>query len=223
MAGVAGHCPSNCSLAGICAPNGACTCDAPFTGAACDRLDQLPASSAAAFKAPQGSTTWGGSPIQSDDNRGVYYMFTALSRNTTIDHYSTSGVIITTRSTSPTGPYTMVDAEAGPYTIGPRAHPYWDATWAQNPVVARLHRSRGYLLFYAAGNDTKQSWASGQCSIGVAFATDLAGPWLRPSNPVLQPQAAPHWEDGGISNPAVYVDPRDDSILLGCVTCKCVP
>ena len=37
---------------------------------------------------------------------------------------------------------------------------------------------------------------------------------LRPDRPVLIPLPAPHWEDGGIANPAVYVDPADDSILL---------
>ena len=42
----------------------------------------------------------------------------------------------------------------------------------------------------------------------------MDGPWLRPSAPVLQPLPKPNWEDGGIANPAVYVDPADDSILL---------
>jgi hypothetical protein len=42
-------------------------------------------------------------------------------------------------------------AEGGPYTLGPRDDGYWDGVWMQNPVVVRLTRSRGYLLYYAAG------------------------------------------------------------------------
>jgi hypothetical protein len=41
--------------------------------------------------------------------------------------------------------------EGGPYTLGPRDDGYWDGVWMQNPVVVRLTRSRGYLLYYAAG------------------------------------------------------------------------
>ena len=37
-------CPANCSLAGACSAAGLCTCDAPFSGEACERLDQLPGS-----------------------------------------------------------------------------------------------------------------------------------------------------------------------------------
>ena len=141
-------CPSNCSFAGECV-GGACRCDAPFTGAACQQLEQLPGTGTPAFRAPRGSTTWGGSPIQSDDNRSEYFMYAALSRNSTIVGYGHSGVIVTARSSSPAGPYTMVDPEGGPYTLGARDNGYWDGVWVQNPIVVRLHRSRGYLLFYA--------------------------------------------------------------------------
>jgi hypothetical protein len=141
-------------------------------------------------------------------------MFASLSRNTTINGYQASSVIVTTRSSHPAGPYSMVDPEPGPWTLGPRPG-FWDGAWLQNPVVTRLTKSRGFLLFYAAGSKPSHHWAEGGASIGVAFATELTGPWLRPSAPVLQPLPAPHWEDGGIVNPAVYVDPADDSILLG--------
>ena len=213
-AAAAAGCPANCSLAGACQPDGRCLCDAPFTGTSCQQLEQLPASGVPAFAAPKGSTTWGGSAIQSDHNRSHFFMFASLSRNTTIDGYQASSVIVMTRSSSPAGPYSMVDQEAGPYTLGPREGGFWDGAWLQNPVVTRLTKSRGFLLFYAAGNQSSTHWAVGDSSIGVAFATELTGPWLRPSAPVLQPLPAPHWEDGGIANPAVFVDPHDDSILL---------
>lgn len=169
-------CIHNCSYAGVCAADGTCNCDAPFTGAACQQLDQIPATGVPAFRAPRGSTTWGGSPIQSDDNRSEYFLFASLSRNTTIYGYAQSSVIVTARSSQPAGPYTMTDPESGPYTLGPRDG-YWDGVWSQNPVVTRLHRSRGYLLFYAAGNQSGHHWDVGSSSIGVAFATNLAGPW----------------------------------------------
>jgi hypothetical protein len=207
-------CPANCSLAGACHPDGHCLCDAPFTGPSCQQLEQLPAAVEPAFVAPKGSTTWGGSAIQNDRNRSEFFLFASLSRNTTIAGYQASSVIVTARSSSPAGPYSMVDPEAGPYTLGPRQGGFWDGAWLQNPVVTRLTKSRGFLLFYAAGSHSSHHWAVGASSIGVAFATELTGPWLRPSAPVLQPLPAPHWEDGGIANPAVFVDPADDSILL---------
>ena len=213
----AAGCPANCSLAGTCEPDGRCRCDAPFTGPSCQQLEQLPAAPAPAFVAPKGSTTWGGTAIQSDRNRSDFFMFASLSRNTTVVGYQRPGhssVIVTARSGNPAGPYSMLDPEAGPYTLGPRDGGFWDGAWLQNPVVTRLTKSRGFLLFYAAGSKNSQHWAAGDSAIGVAFATELTGPWLRPSAPVLQPLPAPHWENGGIVNPAVFVDPRDDSILL---------
>ena len=206
-------CPANCSLAGACQPDGRCLCDAPFTGPSCQQLEQLPAAPVPAFAAPKGSTTWGGSAIQSDRNRSDFFLFASLSRNTSIAGYQASSVIVTARSSGPAGPYSMVDPEAGPYTLGPRGG-FWDGAWLQNPVVTRLSKSRGFLLFYAASSHSSHHWAAGASSIGVAFATELTGPWLRPGAPVLQPLPAPHWEDGGIVNPAVFVDPADDSILL---------
>ena len=212
----AAPCPANCSLAGDCGADGTCTCDAPWAGQACERLDQLPRDGTAkAFVAPRGSTTWGGTAMQSDDDRSEYYLFASLSRNTTIYGFSTSSVIVSAKSSSPTGPYAMLDPEAGPYTLGPREPSrWWDGVWVQNPVAARLHQSRGYLLFYAGGNDTDKHWSIGNASIGVAFATSLSGPWQRPDSPVIQPLPSPHWEAGGIANPAVVVDRHDDSILL---------
>jgi hypothetical protein len=96
-------CPFNCSYAGECQPDGSCRCDAPFTGAACQQLDQLPgAADAPAFKAPRGSTTWGGSPMQSDDgNRSEYFLFASLTRNSTIYGYAHSSVIVTATSSNP--------------------------------------------------------------------------------------------------------------------------
>ena len=117
----------------------------------------------------------GGSAIQSDDNRSEYYLFASLSRNTTIYNFAHSSVIVAAKSTSPTAPYTMLTPEAGPYPLGPRAATFWDGVWTQNPVIVRLRRSRGYLLFYAGGNDPGKHWSIGTASIGVAFASSLNG------------------------------------------------
>lgn len=67
----AAACPANCSLAGDCSAAGVCACDAPFTGPACERLEQLPSGGAKAFVAPAGSTTWGKTEAV---HRNVYFL-----------------------------------------------------------------------------------------------------------------------------------------------------
>lgn len=140
-------------------------------------------------------------------------MYASLTRNHTIGYFHKYGVIVTAKSDSPAGPYVMVDPLGGPYTLGPRNLSFFDGAFVQNPVVARLRNGSGYLLFYAGGNDPRIMWSMGPGSIGVAFTKTLEEPWQRPDKPVLEPLELPHWEAGGICNPAVYVR-EDNSILL---------
>ena len=63
--------PSDCSLAGSWDPGAGCQCEPGWTGATCGllRFAEAPPPQLNGFRAPNGSTTWGGSPIQADDRK----------------------------------------------------------------------------------------------------------------------------------------------------------
>ena len=73
----AAACASNldCSLNGVCT-SGRCRCDSGWVGKACTIIDLLPARRGAdGYRAADGSTSWGGNVVRSDD--GSWHMIAA--------------------------------------------------------------------------------------------------------------------------------------------------
>ena len=212
----------DCSLAGSCGSDGLCLCDSGWQGPTCAMVafDRAP-SVGHAFRPGHGFTTWGGSPIQAD-NHSMYYLFASVNVHGTLSSWWNTSVIVTATSTSAAGPYQW---DRKTVTIGPQIDGHvrpskhidthrWDSVAVQNPVVVRLKKGAGFVLYYAGSNLTTPHYGMNNSAIMGAFATSLDGPWENSEHPVLVPFTSPEsWEAGSVCNPAAHVH-DDNSVTL---------
>ena len=202
----------DCSLGGSCGADRRCVCDPGWEGPTCARVAFKSAPSIGhAFRPGPGFTTWGGSPIQAD-NQSMYYLFASVQINGTLATYPNTSVIVTAVSSSPAGPYHW---DRKTITIQARRPAgVRDQRAVTNPVVVRLRGGAGFVLFYVEqrSNSTDPYGTTGYSVIMAAFSASLDGPWE--VREVLKPSTSPESSDNNVvCNPAAYVHP-DNSITL---------
>ena len=161
----------DCSLGGSCGAERRCKCDPGWQGPTCAEVAFGSAPSVGhAFRPGPGFTTWGGSPIQAD-NRSMYYLFASVQVNGTLATYPNTSVIVTAVSSSPAGPYHW---DRVTVTIKARRPPgVWDQRAVTNPVVVRLRRGAGFVLYYVEqhSNTSDPYGTTGYSAIKAAFST----------------------------------------------------
>jgi len=111
------NCSTNwdCSLGGICNSSLLCSCDAWFTGERCDLLNLAPATPGAGLQVPN-YFSWGGHALQ-DTQSGVYHLFASfMCRHATLGDWTTKSSIWRATSTSPIGPFSLVEMIAQPWS-----------------------------------------------------------------------------------------------------------
>ncbi len=174
------------------------------------------ADKAGAFKDPR-YWIWCGSVIRGDDGR--HHMFASRwSREYNFSHWATKSEVVRAEASRPEGPY-----EFKQVVLGARGPQYWDGCMAHNPTIHR--HGRNYILFYTGvtypfditpqkGYCTTAEYAAVLHSkqIGLAHATDPAGPWTRLDEPILR-RNAQGWDNFFVSNAAPVVH-GDGSVLL---------
>ena len=213
----------DCSLAGSCGSDGLCVCDSGWRGPTCAMVAFDPAPSIGyAFRPGHGFTTWGGSPIQAD-NHSMYYLFASVNVHGTLSDWWNTSVIVTASSTSAAGPYhwdrktVTIGPKLNNHAVRPSSHidtHQWDSVAVQNPVVVRLKKGAGFVLYYAGSNLTTPHYGMNNSAIMAAYATSLDGPWETSEQPVLVPFTSPEsWEAGSVCNPAAHVH-DDNSVTL---------
>ena len=213
----------DCSLAGSCGSDGLCVCDSGWQGPTCAMVAFDPAPSIGnAFRPGHGFTTWGGSPIQAD-NHSMYYLFASVNVHGTLSDWWNTSVIVTASSTSAAGPYhwdrktVTIGPKLNNHAVRPSSHidtHQWDSVAVQNPVVVRLKKGAGFVLYYAGSNLTTPHYGMNNSAIMAAYATSLDGPWETSEQPVLVPFTSPEsWEAGSVCNPAAHVH-DDNSVTL---------
>ena len=196
----------DCSLNGQCnRSSGACMCDKPWVGPACETMQFKPVSFPSGYGFPN-ITTWGGGVILGED--GKFHLFVSRmtnscplstwTQNSRIDHAVADSVV---------GPYTFRDVAVN--------------TWAHNAAPVTLADGT-YAIFHigtgeggpdggincSSGTQTSSdsympSSSSGKGST-IHVSKSLDGPWLPLENNL-----------GSCNNPAPWVHPNG-TIYVGC-------
>lgn len=162
---------------------------------------------------------WCGSVIRADD--GVYHMFASMWSHDVgfSPNWLTNSRVVRAVADSPEGPFTYAGE-----VLPPRGRQYWDGLMTHNPTIHRCGDT--YLLFYTGttydapvpdaaspGVPTDQRLqARANQRIGLATATDPAGPWTRRDAPILDTRPD-HWDALITTNPAPVVF-ADGSVRL---------
>jgi hypothetical protein len=104
----------DCSLGGVCNSSQLCSCDAWFTGESCNLLNLAPATPGAGLQV-QNYFSWGGHSL--DDGKGTFHLFASfMCRHATLGDWTTKSSIWRATSTSPEGPFSLVDMIAQPWS-----------------------------------------------------------------------------------------------------------
>jgi len=168
----------------------------------------------------EGYWVWCGSVIKGDDRR--YHMFASRWPKDLTFHpgWMTSSEIVRAVADRPEGPYAFQDV-----VLPARGAEWWDGRATHNPSITR--HGGTYILFYMGSThpfddpprgvpllltDPRAIVARSNKRIGVATATELAGPWTRYDRPVLDTEPGTFYSFL-TSNPAPVVH-EDGSVLL---------
>ncbi len=159
---------------------------------------------------------WCGSVIRGDD--GLYHMFASLWSKAVpfTPNWLTNSQVVRAVSETAEGPYRYAGE-----VLPPRGAGYWDGMMTHNPTI---HRHGDTFLLYYTGTtysgpapvtgeppEEQMREAHAKQRIGLATATDPAGPWKRLPDPILQPRPG-CWDALMTTNPAPCV--LDDGRIL---------
>jgi len=178
-----------------------------------DALQSVPGS---AFWSQQDWFVWCGSITQ--DDAGVYWLFySRWPRASGFDGWVTDSEICAATAASPLGPW----QEQAVVLRGSGLPGSWDRDVVHNPVV--IHQRQRYYLYYMGNFGDGSYWNHrNHQRIGVAWATDPAGPWQRSADPLIdvspgfteQPQAAYGVDTLMTSNPTVTEMPDGRFLMI---------
>jgi hypothetical protein len=145
-----------CSLNGVLDSGGAaCVCDVPWTGPACEFLDERPA--AVAYGAPPTLYSWGGNVVE--DAEGVFHLFVAEMEgfNCTLNTWQSNSACVHATAPTPMGPFVRQGVAVD--------------VWCHNPSVLPLRD--GTLALFHIGGGTGQNVSN--CSAAAAAGDDATG------------------------------------------------
>ena len=205
-----------CSLNGVCsAATGVCTCDTPWSGAACETLTYAvtPAVSKNLWTGSSNLNTWNGPIVPSPD--GTFHLFDPV-----YDHASLWSVLYYAHGVSSNveGPYDFSSPNISSNAINPAALVFPNATsgelvyslWIGGDILLSSTAAGPYVKAYAnpQPSNTAPAYYKGafyvtdQGTTSLLTATSLAGPWTtfsaitRPSLPYT------------VEDPFLYFDSR---------------
>ena len=189
----------DCSLAGSCT-NGACVCDKGYTGRFCERLRE---GRTHLLWPPQAgmpwSAGWGASVRRDPSDPGLWHAWVDVicqanrtaeaqpARYVTCYHTQGTNIVHLTASEA-TGPYSFADVSLGAETNNPhtvvrpsKTQPTWLLFHTNDnkphPDIATCTGVPNSAPFRNTSNLAPCVGCSSQGSIGIASATDPAGPW----------------------------------------------
>lgn len=143
----------------------------------------------------------------------MYYLFASVNLHGTLADWWNTSVIVSATSSSPAGPYHW-DRKSIAIKPRRRGPGRFDSVAVQNPVVVRLKRGAGFVIYYAGSNLTTPHYGMNNSAIMAAFSRSLDGPWEVLDRPVLTPfTSVESWEAGAVCNPAAFVH-KDNSVTL---------
>mmetsp|Transcript_169 Transcript_169/g.459 ORF Transcript_169/g.459 Transcript_169/m.459 type:complete len:497 (-) Transcript_169:650-2140(-) len=188
---------AQCSLNGICVPEGVCECQAQWAGPTCSKLAIMPQATEAAYQ--PGPAVYGAFPIRGDQYQ--YHLFLMQASD---EKQSRSAKIIRASSQAPSKAYTMatVVVESPGRTL-------------TDPFVVLLPTSQLYLMYYIELNcdpGSRGTCAHASSHIRVATTTNLTGPWTVSTN-VLVTGKDLGLDGAQLVTPAVIIE-EDESVLL---------
>ncbi len=156
---------------------------------------------------------WCGTMVRGDDRK--YHLYYSrwprkLGHNAWVTHSEVAHAI----GNSPTGPFQFSDV-----TLPARGKEFWDGLCTHNPTILRIGEK--YYLYYMGNTGDGQAmktlnWVHrNNQRIGVAVASNPAGPWQRMDKPVLDVSADPDAPDALMtSNPAVSIRPEGGVLMV---------
>lgn len=217
--------PIDCEHNGACVSS-VCHCAPQWQGPSCGELNLLPAPRNGGLHLPNQST-WGGSVVKDPYHENVYHMFVSRIAGTSCDirHWSPNSEIVRATSTSPLGPFRVVETVFHSFAHGPTIHQTSDGYLLFHIGCGQLH---GRAL-HNCSNSSKEELAAAEaleaastgldgqeyCNsdwIAVSHAVTLEGPW----NQVGPLVNASNWTwfGGGVTNPAPLVYANGSVLLL---------
>ena len=210
----------NCSLNGACS-GGACACDAPWGGAACESLIYAvtPASGKNLWTGDANLNTWNGPIVTGAD--GTYHLFDPVYA-----HASLWTVLYYAHGTasSVAGPYDWSSPNISSNAINPAALVYPDAAtgapvytlWIGGDILVASSAAGPYTKTYSnpAPSNTAPAYYKGafyvtdQDTSQLLTATSLKGPWTKFSS-INHPAL-----DYTVEDPYLYVDTRGNFHII---------
>eukprot|EP01065_Artemidia_motanka_P049776 TRINITY_DN8355_c0_g1_i1.p1 TRINITY_DN8355_c0_g1~~TRINITY_DN8355_c0_g1_i1.p1 ORF type:complete len:469 (+),score=131.64 TRINITY_DN8355_c0_g1_i1:70-1476(+) len=197
-AALATVCKSNvdCSLNGVCQPDGNCLCSPPWSGGVCGVLQLLPVSFPQGYGMVPNETTWGGNVIE---DGGKYHLYAAaMTNHCPLQDWGKNSRVDHAVADTPTGPFKFQDVAIN--------------TWSHNPAPVRL-KDGSYAIFHigsgsgsATGGKNCSSAASAeevQSGSTIHVSKSLDGPWTPLPNSL-----------GGCNNPAPWVHPNGTIFIV---------
>lgn len=127
----------DCSLNGICTPQGLCKCDKGWLDIDCGVLDVRPAKSNSGYNlTAQGTSSWGSKIVRDPKDHKLYHLFAAeFMHGCGLDYWAPYSRII--RAESRHGP-------AGPYSFAAEIQ----GSFSHNPTVIYSPADRQWLMYY---------------------------------------------------------------------------
>lgn len=164
---------------------------------------------------------WCGAPVKGPDGR--YHLFYARWPKTNPNKFAPGWAIVSEVAYAvgdgPRGPFTHVNVTLPARGINPATGAkYWDADMTHNPYI--ILKDDTYYLYYIGnfGNGTYEVHRNND-RIGVASATNPAGPWTRLDQPVIDITPDPAGSTAAfdslcVANPAITVMPDGKMLVL---------
>jgi len=179
----------DCSFNGFCAGNGACKCDAAWTGEKCEWINFAPAMRGSGLHTIEvdgfNTSSWGGS-ILYDNSTGMYHMWAAeMVNHCGITSWTTNSRIVHATSKSALGKYTRQEVVFDVFSTEPNA--------VRDPDTGE------FVLFFTAhlppsrtpsphpppckcidGSTTSCKTTQNEGPTYVSWAKSPEGPWSKP-------------------------------------------
>ena len=164
---------------------------------------------------------WCGAPVKGVDGR--YHLFYSRWPKTNPNKFAPGWAIVSEVAYAvgdgPRGPFTHVNVTLPARGINPATGAkYWDADMTHNPYI--ILKDGVYYLYYI-GNFGDGTYAVHRNNdrIGVASATNPAGPWTRLDQPIIDITPDPAGSTASfdslcVANPAITVMPDGKMLVL---------
>lgn len=144
----------------------------------------------------EGYYVWCNSPIEGPDGR-IHMFFSRWVATKKMGGWINGSEICHAVADTPESEFKFTGV-----VLAPRGPGYWDATTCYNPSIKEVDGT--YCLFFMGNSNGRTNTKR----IGLATATSLDGPWIRPDQPLLEAGPTGAWDDHCTTNPAFIKHPN---------------